>query len=146
MNFCTPALRTDDRRCCQCFVKSGEAFLYSSGQRQRLGQQGQEERCVSAGAGRLARGHTVADKGNSRRRFTTLGVGPALECPAQGGPVGETVFTRKRHAIVAASVDGGDISGEDSGHAGKPKGLGKGVGMSQLTVVNASARSAARAD
>ena len=29
-------------------------------------------------------------------------------------------------------MDGGDISGEDRGHAGVKKGVGKGVGMSQL--------------
>ena len=42
------------------------------------------------------------------------------------------MFTRERYAIVAAGVDGGDISGEDRGRAGKPKGVGKGVGMAQL--------------
>jgi len=45
------------------------------------------------------------------------------------------VFTRERHAIVAVGVDGGDISGEDRGHAGVIKGVGKGVGMSQLPAV-----------
>ena len=83
-------------------------------------------------AGRLGCGQTVADAGNSCRRFTLLGVGPALENPAKGRPLGESVFTRERHAIVAVGVGGGDISGEDRGHAGQPKGVGKGVGMSQL--------------
>jgi hypothetical protein len=46
--------------------------------------------------------------------------------------MGESVFTRDRHAIVAAGVDGRDISGEDRGHAGDIKGVGKGVSMSQL--------------
>ena len=40
------------------------------------------------------------------------------------------MFTRDCHAIVG--VNGGDISGEDRGHAGEIKGVGKGVGMSQL--------------
>ena len=42
------------------------------------------------------------------------------------------MFARERHAIVAAGVDGGDVSGEDRGPAGQRKGVGKGVGMSQL--------------
>ena len=42
------------------------------------------------------------------------------------------MFTRERHAIVAAGAGGGDISAEDRGHAGEAKGVGKGVGMSQL--------------
>src|ERR1700757_4583205 len=88
-----------------------------------------------ARAGRLGRGHTVADAGNSRRRSTPLGAGPALENPAYGRPLGESVFARERHAIVAAGVDGGDVSGEGRGHAGEPKGVGKGVGMSQLPAV-----------
>src|SRR5262249_13463431 len=86
-------------------------------------------------AGRLVRGQTIADAGNSRRRFTPLGVGPALENPAPGRPVGETVFTCDRHAIVAAGVDGGDISGEDRGPAGQAKGVGKGMSMSQCPAV-----------
>ena len=45
------------------------------------------------------------------------------------------MVTREHHAIVAAGVDGGDISGEDRGQAGQPKGVGKGVGMSQLPAV-----------
>src|ERR1700730_12858962 len=45
------------------------------------------------------------------------------------------MFTRDRYAIVAASVDGVDISGEDRSHAGQPKGVGKGVGMPQLPAV-----------
>jgi len=45
------------------------------------------------------------------------------------------VLTRERHATVAAGVDGGDISGQDRGHAGVIKGVGKGVGMSQLPAV-----------
>ena len=49
-----------------------------------------------------------------------------------GRPQGESVFTRERHAIVAAGADGGDIVGEGRGRAGQPKGVGKGVGMSQL--------------
>jgi len=44
--------------------------------------------------------------------------------------MGEAVFTRDCHAIVG--VNGGDISGEDRGHAGEIKSLGKGVGMAQL--------------
>ena len=42
------------------------------------------------------------------------------------------MFRRDCHAIIAVCVDGGDISGEDRGDAGKIKGVGKGVGMSQL--------------
>jgi len=49
--------------------------------------------------------------------------------------VGESVLCRERHAIIAVSLDGGDIPGEDSGHAGKPEGVGKGVGMSQFPAV-----------
>ena len=45
------------------------------------------------------------------------------------------MFTRERHAIIDMGVDGGDISGEDRGHAGEPKGVGKGVGMTQLPAV-----------
>jgi hypothetical protein len=45
------------------------------------------------------------------------------------------VFARDRLAIVAVGVDGGDISGEDRGHAGKWEGVGKGVGMAQLPAV-----------
>ena len=78
---------------------------------------------------------TVADAGNPRRRFTLLGVGPALENPAKARPLGESVFPRKRHAIVAVGAGGGDISGEDRGFAGKREGVGKGVGMSQLPAV-----------
>src|SRR5262245_60723719 len=135
MNFCVPALRAADGRFCQCVVQSGERFLYIPGKRQRLGQQGEKQRCGGAVAGRLVRGQTVADAGNSRRRFTPLGIGPALENPAPGRPVGETVFTRDRHAIVAAGVDGGDISSEDRGPAGQAKSVGKGVGMSQFPAV-----------
>ena len=80
--------------------------------------------------GRLGPGQTVADAGNSRRRFTLLGVGPALENPAPGHPMGESVFTRQRHAVVAIGAGGGDIPGEDRGDAGEPKGVRKGVGMS----------------
>ena len=42
------------------------------------------------------------------------------------------MFIRERHAIIAVGAGGGDISGEDRGHAGVPKGMGKGVGMYQL--------------
>jgi len=73
--------------------------------------------------------------GNSRRRFTLLGIGPALKNPALGRPLGESVFTRERYAFVAAGADGGDISGEDRGPAGVMKDVGKGVGMSQLPTV-----------
>jgi len=59
-----------------------------------------------------------------------VGDGPALENLTQGRPMGESVFTRDCHAIVG--VNGGDISGEDRGHAGEIKSLGKGVGMAQL--------------
>jgi hypothetical protein len=45
------------------------------------------------------------------------------------------VFTRERSAIVSAGAGGGDISGEDRGHAREPKSVGKGVGMSQLPAV-----------
>jgi len=135
MNFCVPAPRAGDGRFCQCVIQGGKGFLYLPGKRQRLGQQGEEQRCGCAVAGRLDRGQTVADAGNSRRRFTLLGVAPALEDPAKGPPLGESVFTRERHAIVAVGVDGRDISGEDRGHAGVIKGVGKGVGMSQLPAV-----------
>src|SRR6516162_11032649 len=84
------------------------------------------------GAGRRGGGNTVADAGNSRRRFTPFGVGPALEDPASGRPEGESVFTRERHAIVAVGVDRGDIPGEDRGRAGDIKGVVKGVGKSQF--------------
>ena len=46
--------------------------------------------------------------------------------------MGESVFTRERHAIIAVGAGGGDISGEDRGHPGVMKSEGKGVGMSQL--------------
>ena len=49
--------------------------------------------------------------------------------------MGESVFTRERHAIVAVGAGGGDISGEDRGHSGEIEGLSKGVGMSQLPAV-----------
>ena len=42
------------------------------------------------------------------------------------------MFTRERYAFVAVGVDGGDIPGEDRSPAGETKGVGKGVGMSQL--------------
>ena len=45
------------------------------------------------------------------------------------------MFTRERHAIVAIGAGGGDVSGEDCGHAGETKGVDKGVGMSQLPAV-----------
>ena len=64
-----------------------------------------------------------------------MGVGPALEDPAYGRQLGESVFTRERHAFVAVGVGGGDVSGEDRGPAGQRKGMGKGVGMSQLPAV-----------
>src|SRR5215813_9798806 len=73
--------------------------------------------------------------GNSRRRFTLLGVGPALEDPPIGRPVEESVFTRERHAIVAIGAGGGDISGKDRCLAGTCKGVGKGVGVSQLPAI-----------
>jgi len=132
MNFCVPAPRAGGGRFCQCVVQGGEAFLYFSGKCERLGQQGEVERCKYARTGRLVSGHTVADAGNSRRRFTPLGVGPALEHLATGRPMGESVFTRERHAIVAVGAGGGDIPGEDRGHPGEPKRVGKGVGVSQL--------------
>ena len=43
------------------------------------------------------------------RRLTLLGVGPTLKDPAKGRPLGEPVFTRGRHAIIAASAGGGDM-------------------------------------
>ena len=61
-----------------------------------------------------------------------LGVGPALKNPAPGRPEGEPVLSRERHAIIAIGADSGDISGEDRGHSGVIKGVGKGVGMLQL--------------
>jgi hypothetical protein len=61
-----------------------------------------------------------------------LGEDPALENPAIGRPLRESVFIRDRHAIVAAGVDGGDIPGEGRGHPRVIKGVGKGEGMSQL--------------
>src|SRR6516165_11597775 len=88
-----------------------------------------------AAAGRLGRGQTVADADNSRRRLPLLGVGPALENPANGCPLGESVFTRKRHALVAVEMDGADIPGEDRGYAGQRQGVGKRVGMSQLPAI-----------
>ena len=42
------------------------------------------------------------------------------------------MFTRECHAIASVAMDGGDISGEDRGHAGMREGVGKGVGVSQL--------------
>ena len=45
------------------------------------------------------------------------------------------MFTRERHAIIAMGIGGGDISGEDRGHSGVIKGVGKGVTMSQLPAV-----------
>ena len=93
------------------------------------------ERCPYAGAGRLGYGQTVADAVDSGHRFTSLGIRPALENPAIARPLGESVFTRDCHAIVAVGAGGGDISGEDRGHAGEPKGVGKGVGMAQLPAV-----------
>jgi len=132
MNFCVQAPFAGDGCFCQCIVQSGKAFLYFSSKRQRLGQQGEVERCAEVGADRLVSGQTVADAGNSRRCFTALGVGPTPEHPATGRPLGESVFTRERHAIVAAGMDGGDIPGEDRGPAGHRKGVGKCVGMSQL--------------
>src|SRR5207244_5878947 len=90
---------------------------------------------VYAGSGRLGRGQPVADKGRRRRRFNLLGAGPSLENPAKGRPEGEAVFTRDCHAIVAVGAGGGDVSGEDRDHAGETKGVGKGVGMSQLPAV-----------
>jgi hypothetical protein len=49
--------------------------------------------------------------------------------------MGETVFTRERHAIIAVRVDGGNIPGEDRSLSGKREGVGKGVGMAQLPAV-----------
>ena len=71
--------------------------------------------------------------------MTLLGEGPALEKPANGLPEGESVFARDRLAIVAVGADGGDISGEDRGHAGKAQGVGKGVGMPQLSAIGEGA-------
>jgi len=132
MNLCVPAPRAGDGRFRQCVVRGGEAFLDFSGKRQRLGQQGKVERCEYARAGRLERGDTVAEAGNAGRRFTLLGVHPALENPAPGRPLGESVFTRECHALVAAGRGGGDIPGEDPGRAGQTEALGEGVGMAQL--------------
>jgi hypothetical protein len=53
------------------------------------------------------------------------------------------VFTRERHAIVAVGVGASDISGEDRGHAGEPKGVGKGVGMSQLPTLTGASQTRA---
>ena len=52
-----------------------------------------------------------------------------------GRPLGESVFSRERHAIVAAGADGGDISGEDRSPSSETQSVGKGVGMSQLQAV-----------
>src|SRR6516165_734474 len=65
MNFCVRTSLAKDGRCCQCVVQGGKAFLYFSGKCQRLGQQGEVQRCVYAGAGRLGCGKTVAEAGNS---------------------------------------------------------------------------------
>ena len=86
-------------------------------------------------AGRLGRGQTIADANNSSRRLTLVGVGPAPENPANGRPLGESVLTRERYAIIAVATDGGDISGEDRGNASQRQGVSKGVGMSQLSAV-----------
>jgi hypothetical protein len=45
MNFCVPAPHAGDGRSCPCIVQGGKAFLYLPGKRQRLGQQGEVERC-----------------------------------------------------------------------------------------------------
>ena len=42
MNFCVPAPHAGGGRFYQCVVQDGEAFLYFSGKRQRLGQQGEK--------------------------------------------------------------------------------------------------------
>jgi hypothetical protein len=42
MNFCIPAPLAGDGGVCQCVVQGGKGFLYFSGKRQRLGQQGEE--------------------------------------------------------------------------------------------------------
>jgi hypothetical protein len=83
MNFRVPDALAGDSRLCQCVVQGGKGFVYFSDKCQRLGQQGEVERCGDAGAGRLVCGQTVADTGNSRRRLTLLGDGPALENPAR---------------------------------------------------------------
>jgi len=41
MNFCVPAPHAGEGRLCQCVLQDGKAFLYFSGKRQRLGQQGE---------------------------------------------------------------------------------------------------------
>ena len=45
------------------------------------------------------------------------------------------MFIRERHAIIAVGADGGNVSGEERGYSGLMKGVGKGVGMSQLPTV-----------
>ena len=52
-----------------------------------------------------------------------------------GRPLGESMFSRERHAIVAAGADGGDVSGEDRSPSSETQSVGKGVGMSQLPAV-----------
>jgi hypothetical protein len=42
MNFGVPACLAGAGRFCQCIVQGGKAFLYFSGKRQRLGQQGEK--------------------------------------------------------------------------------------------------------
>ena len=64
-----------------------------------------------------------------------MGVGPAPKNPATRRPKGESVFTRERHAVIAIGTGGGDISGEDCRYAGQRKGVGKGVGMSELPAI-----------
>ena len=64
-----------------------------------------------------------------------MGVGPAPKNPATRRPKGESVFTRERHAVIAIGTGGGDISGEDCRYAGQRKGVGKGVGVSELPAI-----------
>ena len=45
------------------------------------------------------------------------------------------MFARDCHTIIAVGAGGGHISGEGSGHPDVIKGVGKGVGMSQLPAV-----------
>ena len=96
-------------------------------------------------ASRLGSGQPVADADNSRRRLTLLGVGPAPENPADGRPLGESMLTRERYAIIAVAADGGEISGEDQALPANARAWAS-VWACPSSRLNASARSAARAD
>src|SRR5208282_3242553 len=75
-----------------------------------------------------------------------LGIGPTLKNPAKGRPLGESVFTRERHAIIAVGADGGDIPGEDGAAWPARQRAWQRVWACPSSRLYASARSAARAD